>query len=348
MVENYLGEELFRQGVHNYLAAHLYGNATAEDFWTAQTNTSHQPVDKIMSSFVDQPGVPLLTLGEGGTATQSRFYLDPGKSQAAARASWNTPVCLKNGKKQTCEVISSEGGKLTPPAKAPFLYANAGDHGYYRTVYTPAQLKSIIAGAETLSAPERIGLLGDQYAFTRTGQGSVNDFLDLALALKSDPDAPVLESALYKAESVESVAAVTPEQIARFDAVVLREFGPVYRALGKPNRTEPYNTQARRTVLFTILGASGDKDIQAEARVLTEEVFAGKKPVDPALTDASTWWVEKKLWTWVRSSAEQKLPTAAPFSSPSSSCGSKEGPKSPSNLPLTLPGVPKRTPGQPF
>ncbi len=50
MVENYLGEETFRKGVHAYLAAHLYGNATAEDFWGAQTATSHKPVDKIMSS----------------------------------------------------------------------------------------------------------------------------------------------------------------------------------------------------------------------------------------------------------------------------------------------------------
>ena len=63
MVENYLGEETFRQGVHNYLAAHLYANATAEDFWNAQTATSHQPVDKIMASFIDQPGVPLLSFG---------------------------------------------------------------------------------------------------------------------------------------------------------------------------------------------------------------------------------------------------------------------------------------------
>src|ERR1035441_10457550 len=39
MVENYLGEETFRKGVHNYLAAHLYSNATAEDFWGAQTAT---------------------------------------------------------------------------------------------------------------------------------------------------------------------------------------------------------------------------------------------------------------------------------------------------------------------
>ena len=47
-VENYLGAETFRKGVHAYLLAHLYGNATAEDFWNAQTATSHKPMDKIM------------------------------------------------------------------------------------------------------------------------------------------------------------------------------------------------------------------------------------------------------------------------------------------------------------
>ena len=75
-VENYLGEETFRQGVHNYLAAHLYGNATAEDFWGAQTATSHKPVDKIMESLVAQPGEPILTFGE-----PARGKVD-GKSEA--------------------------------------------------------------------------------------------------------------------------------------------------------------------------------------------------------------------------------------------------------------------------
>ena len=46
------------------LAAHLYGNATAEDFWDAQTRVSGLPVDKVMRSFVEQPGVPLVTLGD--------------------------------------------------------------------------------------------------------------------------------------------------------------------------------------------------------------------------------------------------------------------------------------------
>ncbi len=68
-VENYLGEETFRQGVHDYLSAHLYSNATAEDFWNAQTATSHKPVDKIMESLVAQPGHPSSPLAKPSRAT---------------------------------------------------------------------------------------------------------------------------------------------------------------------------------------------------------------------------------------------------------------------------------------
>ena len=80
MVENWLGPEVFRQGVHNYLAAHLYANATAEDFWNAQTATSKKPVDVVMRSFVDRPGVPLLRFADsqplGIPVTEQRFFLD--------------------------------------------------------------------------------------------------------------------------------------------------------------------------------------------------------------------------------------------------------------------------------
>ncbi len=62
MVEHWVGEEAFRKGVQAYLAAHAYGNATAEDLWDAETRASGFPVDRVMRSFVDQPGVPLVTL----------------------------------------------------------------------------------------------------------------------------------------------------------------------------------------------------------------------------------------------------------------------------------------------
>ena len=77
MVEHWVGEETFRKGVQAYLAAHLYGNATAEDFWDAQTRVSGLPVDKVMRSFVEQPGVPLVVVGDDEVIRQRRFLLSP-------------------------------------------------------------------------------------------------------------------------------------------------------------------------------------------------------------------------------------------------------------------------------
>ena len=125
MVENYLGEETFRKGVHAYLAAHEYGNATAEDFWNAQTATSHKPVDKIMESLVAQPGEPLLTFGApaGGKVPvgQMRFFLSPGIQPDPAQK-WTLPVCFKNGSgAQDCQLLTPETSVPQDPCNRPLL-----------------------------------------------------------------------------------------------------------------------------------------------------------------------------------------------------------------------------------
>ena len=43
MLENYLGEQVFRKGVHDYLKAHAYGNAVTDDLWVALDAASPRP-----------------------------------------------------------------------------------------------------------------------------------------------------------------------------------------------------------------------------------------------------------------------------------------------------------------
>ena len=90
MTENYLGEETFRAGVHNYLQAHLYGNATAEDFWNAMQAASGKPADKVIESLVVQPGEPLLTFGRASgekvKVSQKRFFFTREKPKANSKA----------------------------------------------------------------------------------------------------------------------------------------------------------------------------------------------------------------------------------------------------------------------
>ena len=288
MVENWVGEETFRKGVQAYLGAHLYGNATAEDFWDAQTRVSGLPVDKVMRSFVEQPGVPLVTLGSpthdgkavmngapgnpthdgktvmngapglpaSGSAEQvmqSRFFL-PGSS-ADAKEMWTIPVCFTGA---LCRLLTPGQATMDVPPillGTRFLYANAGDKGYYRTAYTAEEWKAIEANVETgLTPAERIGLVGDEWALMRAGQPgdhprTVGDFLDLVLAVKQDPNARVLDSALGRVSSIDARIATDAER-ERLNAVVRREFGPVYAALGGPQKHEKDDHADLRETLF--------------------------------------------------------------------------------------------------
>jgi len=287
MVENYLGEEVFRQGVHNYLQAHLYGNATAEDFWGAQTANSHKPVDTIMESFVAQSGVPLLTLSEqqraSVSAQQSRFFLKP-STAASTVQQWTIPVCLKGAE---CQILTPVGTNLNVPAKPSLFFANAGDKGYYRTAYSPDEFSAIVQRTETsLTPPERIGLLGDRWALMRAGQGSVGEFLDLVLALRQDANAAVLENALGKVEAIDSRIASDEDRL-RLAKVLRTQFAPVYTALGQPSAHDTYDRQELRANLFAALGAAKDPAVLTEARKLTEQSFTDKKSMDPSLTDAA-------------------------------------------------------------
>ncbi|WP_213804325.1 M1 family metallopeptidase [Granulicella sp. dw_53] len=311
MVENYLGEETFRQGVHNYLAAHLYANATAEDFWNTQTATSHQPVDKIMQSFVDQPGVPLLTFSDASAdripLAQQRFLLSP-QEQAQEQAKpiagrlpqWTLPICLKTTAKPLCKIMSAEDfsplkqASLPTDPSMPFLYANAEARGYYRTQYSPTQLAAITSRVETALTPaERIGLIGDRWALTRSGQANVADFLDLVMVLRQDPAANVIETALQKFYVI-LLQYTAPEDRARMQAIIRARFAPMYSSLGQPSRSDASEKQDLRAALLRLLGYAQDPAILAQARAVVDRLYSpmknerGSDPnIDPSFEDAS-------------------------------------------------------------
>src|SRR6185437_12986081 len=62
MLEAYVGPEVFRKGVNEYLKQHANGNATSQEFWQAMAKVSGKPVDQIMPTFILQPGVPVVTV----------------------------------------------------------------------------------------------------------------------------------------------------------------------------------------------------------------------------------------------------------------------------------------------
>ncbi|HXF23778.1 MAG TPA: M1 family metallopeptidase [Gemmatimonadaceae bacterium] len=288
MVEHYLGEETFRQGVHDYLAKHEYGNATAEDFGKAEAARSGIPVDRIMASLVEQPGVPLLSFTDHGGGSigvkQSRFVSDPSASVNDA-GRWALPVCFKTNGKPVCEVIAAAAQRMSVPASG-FLFANAGAKGYYRSSYSQGDYQKILVNAETSLTPEeRIVLIGDELALMHSGAATASDNLDLMAALHDDPNVIVLQNVLGTISDIENQIA-TDDDREMLRAWVLKEFAPVYHVLGSTptgNGAESQNRQQLRALIFIALGEAKDSEILTEARALADRYIADQRSVDPTL-----------------------------------------------------------------
>ena len=287
-IENYLGPETFRKGVHNYLAAHLYSNATAEDFWKAQTETSHKPVDKIMESLVAQPGEPLLTFGEPASGTvsvsQKRFFSSPSIEPDPAQK-WTIPICFKTGtNKQDCEVLTPDDAKLSVPG-TPLFFANAGGKGYYRSAYPSSVYAALVAHVETdLSPTERISLTGDEWAQVRANKATVGDYLNLVAALRDDSSAEVVDSALGGVNAIYTRVAGTAEEKTALAAWLRITFAPVYAKLGPPSDADSPNTKEMRAHLFGLLGYyAKDPAVLAEAHEITVKYLANPASVDATM-----------------------------------------------------------------
>ncbi len=299
MIEHYVGADTFRAGVNAYLKAHAYGNATSQDFWTAIARASGKPVERIMPTFVNQPGVPLLQVAlacDGAktevTLTQQRFSLDPSHA-AEAGESWQVPVCVMPGngaRERVCDVLTGPTMTMTLPtaACAPWVFANAGAQGYYRTAYSADTIRAMAPHVETaLSAPERLSLVEDAWALVRAGRQPAGDYLTLISGFGHETSSGVLGTVAGRLDFVHQY--LTDEATRpRFEAFVRTLLRPSFDALGfAPGNQDSDDRRSLRAVVILALGDLGrDSDVIAQSRAALERALAGGAPLDPTLASA--------------------------------------------------------------
>src|ERR1700677_2691374 len=95
MLDQYLGEEIFRDGIRLYLKKHSYANAVTTDLWDALEENSGQPVRNVMDTWILQGGVPLVTL-EASRVTQQPFSYLPVNGPSAIGSSWLVPLLTRS------------------------------------------------------------------------------------------------------------------------------------------------------------------------------------------------------------------------------------------------------------
>ena len=169
MLEAWVGPQDFQKAVNAYIEKFKYGNARAEDFWGTLTTVTGKPVDKVMASFVDQAGLPLVSVDvtcAGGSSravlSQDRYFRDSAPAGAAAPL-WQIPVCLQSSSGDSrCEVLQQKRQEISFNGCPAWVMGNAGARGYYRAAISPAMVRTMAEKVETLSPAERMAVLSDE------------------------------------------------------------------------------------------------------------------------------------------------------------------------------------------
>ncbi len=298
MLESYLGKDVFRKGVNEYLKAHAYGNATAEDFWQAMAIASGKPVDKIMPTFVVQAGVPFVDVSakcENGktnlTLRQKRYFYDPALFQQSTNELWQVPVCAKGisadgkGSAKQCELLTQKQQTFTLNGCAQMVFPNADGDGYYRYSYDSEALKTLGQKIEqVLTDSERTSLVGNEWALVRAGVHDVSNYLALAEALKNDRTRQVITQMIGRFEYIHS-RLLTDQTKPAFEAWLRGYLNPVMEELGfAPKPGESPEKAILRSRVFGALGNLGeDPAVIAKARELIQSYIKDPSSVDPTL-----------------------------------------------------------------
>jgi puromycin-sensitive aminopeptidase len=292
MLEQYLGSDVFRQGIASYLRKHEYGNAETTDLWDAIETSSQQPVRALMDSWVFQPGYPLITVRAEQTTlilAQQRFvYL---QEDTAHGQTWQVPLFLRiktaAGVQTRTLLVTERETHLALPAAPEWVVVNADGAGFYRVRYSHDLLNQLTPHLQTaLSAVERFNLVNDTWAATLAGLTPVASYLDLLALFREERDHNVWAAILGSCHYLYRL--LDPQQRPGLQVFLRGLLGPLTQKLGwHPLPGENDLTGQLRGELLSALGTLGDDAAtQTEAKTHYLRYKANPRAVDPNVVPA--------------------------------------------------------------
>jgi aminopeptidase N len=294
MFENFMGPQKFREGIRRYLLQYSWKNATSSEFLAALSG-SDSSMKGAFSSFLDQPGVPLLSVqldcSNGGKRldlAQERFL--PAGSSGSADQTWQIPVCVRyssgNSPARACTLLTGKSGRLplAGGSSCPdWVFANANAGGYYRVLYQGDLLKRILQDdARSLELSERVSLIGNLSALVDSGNMSLGDALGLMSRLARDPDREVVSKTMWITTGLDEKV-LSPPLLPAYRKYLLDLYGERAHQLGwKAGIGEDDETRLLRAALLNVVAnEADDQELVRQAKQLAMKWLKTRQGIDP-------------------------------------------------------------------
>jgi aminopeptidase N len=279
MLEGFAGPDVWRAGIRDYMKRHAYRNTRTADLWSAVEGAGARGLVTIANDFTTQPGIPLIRVASaqcvGGqtvaSLVQSQFSNDRRLQVTGRPLAWHVPVRASAGGEVARIITSGRNNRITAPGCGPLLI-NAGQTGYFRTLYAPAQAKALQAAFPTLNPVDQYGVLTDNMALSEADYQPMATGLDFLAAVRPDANPKLVQRAVNYWDDMYDALDGNPAAQAEIATRVKRLYGPVLQRLGFVPRAGELPTETLlRPTLISALAKYGDPAVMAEANRL----FAG-------------------------------------------------------------------------
>ncbi|KAK0389115.1 hypothetical protein NLU13_2690 [Sarocladium strictum] len=286
MISSYLGEDVFLEGVRQYLKKFAYGCTETGDLWDCLATASGKPVQEVMTAWTKKVGHPVLTVTENAdkksiTVRQNRFLrtgdLKPEEDETLY------PVFLglrtKDGVDTTIALNEREKEVSVPDID--FFKLNANHTGIYRTLYSPERFEKLGQAARQglLSVEDRAGLVADAGALAMAGNLKTSGLLNLLKGLDTENEFVVWSEISSRAGTVQQTWVFADESIRDALKAFRRSlFSPKAHEIGWTfSDADSHVEQQYKALLFGAAGGAGDEKVVAAAKEMFNKYMAGDK-----------------------------------------------------------------------
>jgi aminopeptidase N len=285
MLESFLGEDVFRDGIRRYIAAHEYSNTTTADLWNALSDASNKSVGEIAAGWTEQPGFPVVTVDRQTSdkvrLTQGRFTVN---FKNAPPLFWQIPLTYSViGEKPATLLMTGKTAALENiPADRAFKL-NLKGAGNYRVEYDDRSWDLLLKALPELGVEDRVNLMSDAWALVQAGRAPVSLYFGLIEKLPASTGLAEREQIINVMEFVNGLLVGSSER-ERFQQFARSLLRPTFSILGwesKPD--EAPNAGRLRASLIGALGHLNDPEIIAGCRQRFEKYLAHPASLPPDL-----------------------------------------------------------------
>lgn len=299
MIEGWLGEDKFREGIREYIKVHSFRNTIADDLWNALGDASGLPVAEVTNGWLARGGYPLVDVSVSGKTvklSQRRYSLDPVRFASEPDEPWFVPVVLRweddSGVHEKAHLLKTREDSVSLPAKGgvKWVYGNRGGAGFYRVTYDDVNLVALHTNLNALAPVERVNLLSDAWASFRAGGAALALPLNtLNGVARDEQDYTVLDEVVSQLDALEK-RVLRPEDRSQFQAFAGGLLREKFQHLGwDSGAKESDDTRLARAALFRGLALiARDPAVTTEAAARMEQMWAGETGLDPNLLDTAS------------------------------------------------------------